>query len=105
MPNLYLTPASISYLSQFTLSLAISTYLLQRFRRKESLTLQTGLLTSFFVTVTLFLGLLFLDTALLPTPRLVFVYLENTLLALALVFLLQFAFRFPTQLPQLKWIL
>ncbi len=103
MPNLYLTPASIGYLSQFILSLAISTYLLLRFRMKESLTVQTGLLTAFFVTVTLFLGLLFLDTALLPTPRLVFVYLENTVLALALVFLLQFAFRFPTQFHQHRW--
>ena len=99
MTNLYLTPASIGYLSQFILSLVVSAYLFQ----KKNLTLQARLLTDFFISVTFFLGLLFLDTALLPTPRLVFVYLENSVLALVLVFLLQFAFRFPTQFPQHRW--
>lgn len=61
------------------------------------------LLTSFFATTTLFIGLLSLDAALAPYPRLFAVYAENTVLALALVFLLQFAYHFPQRFPQRKW--
>ena len=38
----------------------------------------------------------------LPTPRLSVVFLQNSLLAVALIFLLQFAYRFPILLPELR---
>ncbi len=62
--------------------------------------LQLRLLIGFFIPVTAFIGLLFLDAALSPYPRLFAVYAENTILALALVFLIQFAYRFPHKDPQ-----
>ena len=103
MLPIYLTPASIGYLTQFILSLSITVYLLQRLILYKDRSIQTGLLTSFFAVVTLFVGLLFLDAAALPTPRLYFVYIENTTLGIALVLLLQFAYRFPASFPSRKW--
>jgi signal transduction histidine kinase len=101
MPILYLTPASISFLAQFILSLAITVFLALRLRTR---TTQLVLLTCFFAGATAFIGLMFLDAALPPFPRLVWaVYAENTVLALMLVFLLQFAYRFPQQYPQHRW--
>jgi signal transduction histidine kinase/DNA-binding NarL/FixJ family response regulator len=99
----YLTPASIGYQTQFILSLAITVYLVRRLLLLKTRNAQTALLTGFFVGITLFIGLLFLDAVALPTQRLYFVYLENTALAGALVFLLQFAYRFPTSYPSRKW--
>ncbi len=47
---------------------------------------------------------MFLDAALPPYPRLLWAaYAENTVLALMLVFLIQFAYRFPRQYPRHKW--
>ncbi|MBI5964575.1 MAG: response regulator [Chloroflexi bacterium] len=103
MLTLYLTPASIGYLTQFILSLGITVYLLQRLIPNKDRNMQTGLLTSFFAVVTLFVGLLFLDAAALPAQRLYFVYLENTVLGIALVLVLQFAYRFPASFPPRKW--
>jgi|GEM_PF-55674 len=134
MPSLYFTPASIGYLTQFILSALITAYLANRLRRREKRSVQSSLLTRFFLAVTLFIayltnrlrrrekrsaqsilltgffaavtlfiGLLFLDVALLPTPRLVVVYLENTVLAIALVLLLQFTYRFPAMYPRRRW--
>jgi PAS domain S-box-containing protein len=100
MSLIYLTPASISYLTQFILSLAITVFLLRRLRNR---TTQLVLLTAFFAAVTGFIGLMFLDAALWPFPRLLAVYAENTVLALALVFLLQFAYRFPRLYARRKW--
>jgi signal transduction histidine kinase/DNA-binding NarL/FixJ family response regulator len=107
MPSFYLTPASIGYLTQFILSLLITAYLARRFRRRENRSAQAVLLVGFFVSVTGFIGLLFLDAALLPAPRLLAVYLENAALAISLVFLLQFSYHFPELPPRLKreaWI-
>lgn len=103
MPILFLTPASIGYLTQFIMSLAITVYLIQRLISHQDRNTQAELLGGFFAVVTLFVGLLFLDAAALPTPRLYFVYIENTVLASALVLLLQFAYRFPTLYPRRKW--
>jgi signal transduction histidine kinase len=100
MLDLYLTPASISFLTQFILALAISVFLASRLRQGGR---PLALLTAFFASVTLFIGLLFLDAALSPFPRLLAVYAENTILALALVLLIQFAYRFPQFYPHHKW--
>ena len=103
MQTFYLTPASIGYLTQFILSLVITLYLIYRFGRNKTRSTQTLLLTGFFCAITLFIGLLFGDTALLPTLRLYAVYLENTILGIALVLLIQFAYRFPTLFLHRKW--
>ncbi|MCX8062569.1 MAG: hypothetical protein N3D16_08305, partial [Anaerolineales bacterium] len=97
MVQIYLTTASISYLNQFLLSLVITIYLSWRIcrRRRQQSTIADFLLTGFFVTVTIFSLTLFLETSLLPTERLFVVYLQNTILALMLVFLIQFAYFFP----------
>jgi signal transduction histidine kinase len=101
MFSIYLTPASISFLTQFILSLAITVFLVRRLRNR---TPPLILLTGFFAGATAFIGLMFLDAALPPYPRLLWaVYAENTVLALMLVFLIQFAYRFPRQYPQHKW--
>ncbi len=101
---LYLTPASISYLTQVILSLAITATLAWRlWNEPQNRSPQMRLLTGFFAAVTLFIGLLFLDAALSPSPRLFAVYAQNSVLALALVFLLQFAYRFPRSFPRRAW--
>jgi signal transduction histidine kinase len=96
MQLFYLTPASIGYLTQFILSLAITAYLLRGNRRPS-------LLAGVFIVTTLFVGLLFLDAAVLPGPRLVFVYLENTALGVLLFLLLRFAYHFPAAFAQRRW--
>jgi diguanylate cyclase (GGDEF)-like protein len=101
MPGFYLTPASVSYLTQFILALAITIFLLRRLRSQP--TSQLFFLTTFFALVAVFIGLLFLDAALSPFHRLLVVYAENSVLALALVFLVRFAYNFPEQFPQHKW--
>ncbi|MBI3173790.1 MAG: response regulator [Chloroflexi bacterium] len=98
--SLYFTPASIGYLTQLILSLGITLYL---FSRARGGSVQTRLLAAFFASVTIFVGLLFFDAASLPGPRLYAVYLENTVLGVALVFLLQFIYRYPEQFPARRW--
>ena len=100
-PAFYFTPASISYLTQFLLSFAISVILVRR-ALKQRLP-QLTLLTAFFILATIFIGLMFLDAAFSPYYRLLAVYAQNTVLALALVFLIQFAYRFPKIHPQHKF--
>lgn len=98
MPSLYLTPASISYLNQFLLSLVITAYLVWRFyfqQKGQTPPASDPVLMFFFFATTLFSLGLFLDVSLLPTERLMVVYLLNTLLALMLIALLQFAYSFP----------
>ena len=107
MPSIYLTPASIGYLTQIILSLLITAYLAQRLRRRGNRSAQAVMLVGFFVSISGFIGLLFLEAALLPALRLVIVYLENATLAISLVFLLQFAYHFPELPSRLKreaWI-
>lgn len=102
MGSIYLTPASISYLNQFLLALVITAYLGFRLIKKAHLRSSTTdwLLTLFFVTVTVFSLSLFLEASLLPTERLSVVYLLNTILALMLVTLIQFAYSFPKPSPK-----
>ena len=106
MPTLYLTPASISYLSQFILSLVITGYLLflslrPGLRAKKSP--HTVLLASFFACITLLILLLFLETSFLPGDRLFPLFWETVAVAVGLVFLNYFAYSFPTFDPRQKW--
>jgi hypothetical protein len=97
MSSIYVTPAAIGYLTQFILSSVITAYFLSRFRNRNA---QLLLLTIFFCLITIFIGLLFWDAVLLPFPRLLIVYAENTILALAFIFLIQFAYQFPKSYPK-----
>ncbi len=101
MSEIFLTPASIGYLTQIILSSAITIILIRRLKFR---TAQAVYLTGFFGMTTFFIGLLFLDAVLPPHLRLRAVYMENTALALTLLFLIQFAYRFPQSYPQYKWI-
>ena len=103
MPSIYLTPASIGYLTQFILSGLIEIYLARRLFRRENRDAQSFLLAGFFAMGTIFIGMLFLDVVFLPTPRLYVVYLENPVLGFALVLMLQFAYRFPAFSPRRTW--
>lgn len=102
MLPIYLTPASISYLTQIILSGVISIYLLIVLQRRTAWNWQTRLLIAFFLTFTTFIILLFLETTLTGASRLYFLYVENFVLSLALVFLLQFAYHFPALYPNRK---
>ncbi len=101
MPSIYLTPASITYLTVFILALAITLFLLNRLRSQRSASLL--LLTGFFVPMTVFTGLLIFNASFLPFPRLLTVYSENAALGLALASLNAFAYNFPQRYPQHKW--
>ncbi len=103
MPMLYLTPASISYMAQFILSFCMTLYLVMRVFRREQRDSQVLFFTGFLFCITVFSGLLFLDASLLPGPRLLSVYLVNPVLAVGLVFLIQFVYRFPALPERLKW--
>jgi diguanylate cyclase (GGDEF)-like protein/PAS domain S-box-containing protein len=99
MPELYLTPASISYLNQFLLSLLITGYFGYRFRDRDIFQRQNLGLTVFFLSVTVLSGLLFLENSLLPAQRLYIVYLQSAVLAVVMLSLLQFAYSFPLLSP------
>ena len=103
MPKLLLTPASISYLAQLILAFSMTGYLALRLASRKAGEPHLIHLTISLFCITMFSGLLFLDGALLPTPRLVAVYLENTFLGLVLAFFIQFAYHFPNRFPQRKW--
>lgn len=106
MQTIYLTPASIGYMTQLVLALAIAGYFGYRAiasRRRGEKGAPVSLLAVFFVSVVLVMLLFFLDAALPPTPRLYAVYLENTVVGLFLTLLTQFAYRFPRLYPQRKW--
>jgi len=98
--HLYLTPASVAYLTQFILALAITVFLIRRLRSHSAPSLTW--LTVFFAPMTVFSGLLVFNAALLPYPRLLTVFAENAFLGLALVGLNGFAYHFPQRYPQHK---
>ncbi len=101
MSFIYLTPASLSYLTQFILALAITLFLFNRLRRRRDRAL--FLLTAFFASMTAFAGLLIFNASLLPFPRLLTVFAENPALGLALAAFIAFAYHFPQRYPQHKW--
>lgn len=104
MPSLYFTPASVGYLNQFLLSLLITIYLgVRRFSRERDMRQrQDVLLLFFFAFVTVFSFLLFLEASFLPYERFIVVCLENTVLAILLVILIQFAYHFPAVVEKQK---
>jgi DNA-binding NarL/FixJ family response regulator/nitrate/nitrite-specific signal transduction histidine kinase len=54
MPSLYFTPASISYLAEFILSVLITAYLISRLRRREKRDEKSRLLTRLHLALSLF---------------------------------------------------
>jgi len=103
MPAWYLTPAALGYLSQFILALLIAGYFVARLiRRRASRPAHFGLLTDFLTCVALLTLLLTLDAAFSPTDRLCPLFLQTTVLALGILLLLQFAYRFPEPISH-KW--
>lgn len=105
MTALYLTPASISYLNQFLLSVLIVTYLGVRvfvFREQQAGT-TVKLLIAFFFNVALFSALLFLEASTLRKEHLIFLYPQNAIVGLILLFLLHFAYYFPEPLETQRW--
>lgn len=107
MLDWYLTTASISYLAQFILALAITSHLLRlmigSIRRRANTLSHVAPLTGFFAGFTLYLLLLFIETVLLPGERLVATYLQIIPLSLGMVCLIQFAYHFPSSAPSQKW--
>ncbi len=102
MPNLYLSPASISHLAQFILAWVTAGYFALTARQRKSRSMSV-FMAGFFVSIAVVIWLFFLDTALPPSSRLYAVYLENTTIGLFLTLLTQFACRFPQLYPQRKW--
>jgi signal transduction histidine kinase/DNA-binding NarL/FixJ family response regulator len=105
MQDIYLTPASISYLTQSILALTITGYLVYRIRLTPHTTRRphTAFLIGFFAFITLFSLLLFLEASLPRGEDLYALFPQNTALGGALVLLLQFAYRFPALPPRKKW--
>ncbi len=103
MPPSYLTPAALSYLSQFILALLIASYfVVSLLMPRASRPAHKVLLTGFFICIALLTLLLTLDAAFSPTDRLYPLFLQTTVLALGILLLLQFAYRFPRPFPQ-EW--
>lgn len=102
MLNIYLTPASISYLIQSILALVITGYLLYRAGATSTRVsrVQISLLSGFFGMIALLSVLLFFESALPRGLNYRALFPQTIVLALALLFILQFAYRYPT-LPRL----
>ena len=102
----YITPASISYLTQFILALTIAVYLaflVRRLRLQNAEIIPTRLLCFFFSSTTIYAALLFLNVSLAPPLRFYALYWEMPAVALVFLFLLQFAYRYPSLAPRQKW--
>lgn len=101
MFRFYLTPASISYLSQVILALSITIYFAYRaWAARNTREPHALLLLGFFASIALFSLLLFVEVSLQRGSDLYAIYLENTVLGIGLMLLLQFAYRFPKLYPQ-----
>lgn len=93
---IFLTSAAISYLSQSILALVIALYFsYQAVIKRGRNPIHARLFIGVYISVTVLCTLFFLDTAFLPTQRLLVVYLQNTAFAILLVFLVQFAYHYP----------
>lgn len=99
---LYLTPAALSYLTQFILATLISFYFSALARRQAHTPPHLYWLTAFFWGVAAFVAALFLEAALPATPRLPAVFWQIPLLAVSWFCLVQFAYRFPILPPPLR---
>ncbi|MEI7845208.1 MAG: hybrid sensor histidine kinase/response regulator transcription factor [Chloroflexota bacterium] len=103
MPNIFLTPASISYLAQVILSWSLTAALAFSLYSQKKAENQGYYLFGFILCISIFSGLLFFDTALLSGPRLYAVYLENPTLAVGLVLLFRFIYQYPVAFKQRRW--
>lgn len=92
--QLYLTPNAVGYLTQLILAALIAGYVLW-LARKPQRPQHVLCLACFFCLITLFIATMFLDTASMPSSRLLVVYTQNTLMAVAVICLTQFAYHFP----------
>ncbi len=101
MIELLISPAAISFLSQVILSLAATVTLLALQRQARDV--ETALLAATFSAFTVFLALSLLDAASPPAQRLTFVFFQNAALGVALVFLVQFAYRLLPSTPHRPW--
>ncbi len=101
MPTIYLSPASISYLTEFLLALVITIYLAGfHMRRGNPDARRQGLtLFLFFTTLTILAFLFFLENVLLPADRLAPTWLESPVLSLLIILLIIFAYNFPAPNP------
>ena len=103
---LFLTPASIGYLTQGILSLVITGYLLylaHQAARLGRVYAPTLILAVAFGMMTIFITLFFLDVSLRSNARFPPLYLQNVAVGLCLTALLQFAYHFPSLSPRQKW--
>ncbi|HRJ42030.1 MAG TPA: GAF domain-containing protein, partial [Caldilineaceae bacterium] len=106
MSLLYLTPASIGYLTQWVLTAVISTYLWYVVRDpkpRAGHSRQTEFLALSFTALTGALLLLFLDASLHPDWKYYATPLESVTIAIFLCFFLQFVYRFPSATPGQEW--
>jgi DNA-binding NarL/FixJ family response regulator/signal transduction histidine kinase len=97
MPELYLTPSSISYMALFILTSIITIYLASRSierGRKFSLR-RDGTLLSVFTSLTLLSFLYFAEYSTLPGDRLRFLFVQTVAIDIVLLALIQFAYDFP----------
>jgi len=96
-------PPRWAYLSQAILAVLIAGYFVARLLpRRASRPAHQTLLTGFFVCTALLTLLFTLDASFSPSDRLAPLYLETTVLALGILLLLQFAYRFPQPVPH-EW--
>lgn len=102
---MYLTPTSMTYLTQLILGIAIAgyfIYLARRIRRSGQYALPTMLMAGAFTSFTYALLLLFLNVSLPPSQSFYVMPLESVAVALFVLLLLQFAYRFPALPPEWK---
>lgn len=101
--DFYLTPASIAYLAQLILAVGIAGYLANLAATRQAEAVHTRLLAATFGAASALILLYFLQASLDYNTSLYAQFLQNSLLALALLLLLQFIYHFPTPLPGQKW--
>jgi len=103
MPLFYLTASSIGYWTQLVLVLVVAGYFVslvwRSWRRGERPT-QMLLMVCFALSVACLIALLFLEVSVHPDWRWHAVFLQNIAVALSLLFLLQFAYQFPSPDPK-----
>lgn len=105
MVDLLLTPASISYLTQFIMALAVTGYFFYRPwpALRPVYRVQISLLVGFFGCIALLSLLLFLEASLPWGQSSYPLFLQTVVSSVSLVFLLQFTYRFPALPPRQKW--
>ncbi|MFV9507701.1 MAG: diguanylate cyclase [Oscillochloridaceae bacterium umkhey_bin13] len=91
-------------MSQLLMAVLISLYLLARAGPPRRWPSQPALalLTGFFLLVSFFSLFLLVDVSTIPSYRLSFRFFENPLISLALVLLIQFAYRYPDRQVQCR---